>query len=153
MDEQKRESLNSAKVLLASARTGTLSVIDPGTGGAYGALVNVAVDGQYSPIVLVSSLSRHTQGLLKNPAASVMVHAELPQEGDPLTQLRATVTGAFHRTEDADIRKAYLARHPYAESYADFGDFSFWRMAGEKVYVVAGFGRVYSFDFADILMT
>jgi heme iron utilization protein len=147
MDEQKSESLRATKALLAGVRTGTLSVSDPETGGAYGALVNVAVDGQFAPIVLVSSLSRHTQGLLKNPVASLMVHGELPKSSDPLTGLRTTVTGPFLKSKDAEIRAIFLARHPYAAMYADFGDFSFWQMQPEKIYIVAGFGRVYDFDF------
>ena len=151
MDGQKRESLSAAKALLAKVRTGTLSVIDPEAGGAYGALVNVAVAGQLTPVILVSTLSRHTQGILKNPLASLMVHGDLPQDGDPLTQLRATITGRFQKSDDGSVRAAYLTHHPYAAMYADFGDFSFWRMQPEKIFIVAGFGRVHSFDFADLL--
>jgi len=67
-----------------------------------------------------------------------------------LTQLRATVTGTFQKSSEPNIRSAYLAHHPYAITYADFGDFSFWQMRPDKIYVVAGFGRVYSFDFEAI---
>jgi heme iron utilization protein len=147
MDDQKQISLQQAKVMLAAARTATLSVIDPDTGGPFGALVNVAVDAKSCPIVLTSTLSRHTQGLLKDSRASIMVQGEIPLDRDPLTEMRMTVTGTFAKSEDPGVRKTYLARHPYAELYADFGDFAFWHMVPDKLYVVAGFGRVYNYDF------
>ena len=151
MDDQKQLSLLEAKVMLVAARTAALSVIDPETGGPFGALVNVAVDRQSCPIVLTSTLSRHTQGLLKDARASIMVQSEIPLDRDPLTEMRMTITGTFAKSEEANVRKTYLARHPYAELYADFGDFAFWRMTPAKLYIVAGFGRVYSCDFEALL--
>jgi heme iron utilization protein len=150
VDETKRESLIAAKTMLVAARTATLSVLDPETGGPFGALVNVAVDQELRPIVLTSTLSRHTQGLLKDARASIMVQGVIPDDHDPLTEMRLTATGTFVATEDVDVRKCYLARHPYAEIYVDFGDFGFWHMLPEKLFVVAGFGRVYSCDFTAI---
>ncbi len=147
MDEQKQMSLRQAKTMLAAARTATLSVIDSDTGGPFGALVNVAVDEALQPIILTSTLSRHTQGLLKDTRASIMVQGEIPLDHDPLMEMRLTVTGQFQKSENMGLRKAYLERHPYAELYADFGDFAFWHMTPAKLYVVAGFGRVYSYDF------
>ncbi len=153
MDETKRESLVAAKAMLTAARTATLSVIDPETGGPFGALVNVAVDDGLRPIILTSTLSRHTQGLLKDGRGSIMVQGVIPEDRDPLTEMRLTVTGAFAASEEVDVRKCYLARHTYAELYVDFGDFGFWHMVPEKLYVVAGFGRVYSFDFDTVMKT
>lgn len=150
MDDVKRDSLKAAKAMLANARTATLSVVDPETGAPFGALVNVAVDANLNPIILTSTLSRHTQGLLKDARGSLMVQGVIPLDRDPLTEMRLTVTGTFVASEDAEVRSVYLHRHPYAEMYADFGDFGFWHMAPEKLYVVAGFGRVYSFDMNDV---
>jgi heme iron utilization protein len=150
MDETKRESLVAAKAMLAAARTATVSVIDPETGGPFGALVNVAVDEALNPIILTSTLSRHTQGLLKDARASIMVQGVIPEDRDPLTEMRLTVTGQFQAAANADVRSCYLNRHPYAELYADFGDFRFWQMLPERLFVVAGFGRVYSFEFGEL---
>jgi heme iron utilization protein len=147
MDDQKQVSLAEAKVMLSVARTAALSVIDPDTGGPFGALVNVAIDGGMRPIILTSTLSRHTQGLMKDARASIMVQGEIPKDRDPLTEMRMTLTGRFTTSEEKAVRSTYLARHPYAELYADFGDFAFWHMTPENLYVVAGFGRVYSYDF------
>ena len=112
MDDVKRESLKAAKAMLAAARTAALSVVDPETGAPFGALVNVAVDADLNPIILTSSLSRHTQGLLKDARGSLVVQGVIPVDRDPLTEMRLTVTGTFVETENADVRSCYLMRHP-----------------------------------------
>jgi heme iron utilization protein len=137
------------KDVLAWAKTGTLSVVDFESGAPFGALVNVATDAQYLPIFMFSTLARHTKCLLADPRASLMV-MELPEEGDPLTGFRATITGALERAEQ-ELQPRYIAHHPYAELYAGFGDFGFWRMKPEKVYVVAGFGKIQSFEWGEVV--
>jgi heme iron utilization protein len=149
-DNGKLASLAESRAVWQHARTGSLSVLDYESGGPLGAFVNVAVTQTIQPIILTSKLSRHTQCLDRDGRASVMVTGELPQEGDPLTGFRATLTGSFARTDDPAIRKTYLTQHPYAELYAGFGDFGFWIMTTQKLYVVAGFGRVYNYDASEL---
>ena len=132
---------SEARLLLRRARTGTLASLNRDGGGPYASLVNVAADVQGRPILLVSTLAWHTRNLLADGRASVMV-AELPAEGDALTGARMTVMGRFVQCADPAVRRRYLARHPAAELYADFGDFAFWRMEPEMVHAVAGFGRI-----------
>jgi heme iron utilization protein len=132
----------TVKTVLDRAKTGTLSVLDFETGAPFGALVNVATDEAGLPLFLFSRLARHTKSLLANPAASLLV-AELPNEGDALTGFRATITGLMAEVTTDSTR--YIAKHPYAEIYAGFGDFGFWRMTPEMVYVVGGFGKIQSF--------
>jgi heme iron utilization protein len=137
------------KAVLARAKTGTLSVIDFETGGPFGALVNVATNEVSHPLFLFSTLARHTKCLAADPRASLMI-AELPNEGDPLVGFRATITGHVNRLSGDHLRALYLAKHPYAETYIDFGDFNFWALKPEKVFVVGGFGRIQAFDASDI---
>lgn len=141
-----KDELKSA---LARAKTGTLSVIDFETGGPFGALVNVATDLSGMPLFLFSTLARHTKCLAADPRASLLI-AELPNEGDPLIGFRATIVGHAKHIQRSDLRTHYLAKHPYAETYIDFGDFSFWTLKPEKVFVVGGFSRIQSFDAEDI---
>lgn len=152
-NDQKKASLAEARDVWRAARTGTLSVLDFETGGPLGALVNVAVTATYAPIILTSTLSRHTQCLDRDGRASVMVTGLLPTEGDSLTGFRATLTGFFRRTTHTDISAIYLAQHPYADLYAGFGDFGFWLMNPEKLYIVAGFGRVYNYGASELVDT
>ena len=137
------------KSVLAKVKTGTLSVIDFETSGPFGALVNVATDAHDQPIFLFSKLARHTKCLAADTRASLLV-SELPKDGDPLVGFRATITGHAQAITGAELRARYLAKHPYAETYIDFGDFSFWRLKPEKVFVVGGFGRIQAFDAAEI---
>ena len=137
------------KSILARAKTGTLSVIDFETGGPFGALVNVATDLSGKPLFLFSTLARHTKCLVADPRASLLI-SELPNEGDPLVGFRATITGQVMQVLDDHLRAHYLAKHPYAETYIDFGDFSFWTLKPEKVFVVGGFGRIQAFDASEI---
>ena len=134
---------------MARAKTGTLSVIDFETGGPFGALVNVATDGQSLPLFLLSKLARHTNCLLAHSQASLLV-SELPSVGDPLVGFRATITGHAEQIVGGQLRALYLTKHPYAETYIDFGDFSFWILKPEKVFIVGGFGRIQAFEAAHI---
>jgi heme iron utilization protein len=140
---------NDILALLQNAKTGALSVIDFETKGPFAALVNVASDKNALPIFLFSNLARHTKSLLANNRASLLV-ANLPEQGDPLTGLRATIVGHMVQVHDSQLRPAYLAKHPYAETYIDFGDFNFWQLTPERVFVVAGFGRIHAYDAAEI---
>lgn len=137
------------KAVLARGKTGTLSVIDFETGGPFGALVNVATDLSGMPLFLFSTLARHTKCLAADPRASLLV-SELPNEGDPLVGFRATITGHAEQVSGDHLRAQYLAKHPYSETYIDFGDFSFWTLQPEKVFVVGGFGRIQAFDASEI---
>lgn len=130
-----------ARRLLRRARTGTLASLNAEGGAPYASLVNVATDVMGRPLILVSTLDRHTRNLLADGRASLLV-AEPPPEGDALTGPRVTVMGRFVRAEDEAARRRYLSRHPQASFYAGFGDFSFWRMEPETAHAVAGFGRI-----------
>ncbi len=132
---------DAMRQLIRRAKTCTLSTLRPPDGMPYGALANIATDVMGLPIVLISRLAWHTQNLLGDPRASVLV-AELPETGDPLVGQRVTVLGRFEQADDADIRRRYLAQHPQAAMYADFPDFSFWRMTPASLHGVAGFGRI-----------
>ncbi len=41
----------------------------------------------------------------------------------------------------AALKARFLARHPESALYADFADFSFWRVAMEQAHLTGGFGR------------
>ncbi|MGQ0484495.1 MAG: HugZ family pyridoxamine 5'-phosphate oxidase [Hyphomicrobiales bacterium] len=130
-----------ARLLLRRALTATIASLDRGGGGAYASLANVASDVDGAPIVLISKLAWHTQNLMADGRGSLMV-AELPEVGDALTGQRVTVMGHWREAAEPRLRRRYLARHPGAELYVDFGDFSFWRLTPQVIHAVAGFGRI-----------
>jgi heme iron utilization protein len=134
--------------LLRRAKTCSLSTLDA-SGGPYGSVASIATDVAGHPLILISRLAVHTQNLLADPRASVLV-SELPASGDPLTGPRITVMGRFTQTDDRAVKRRYLARHPGAAFYAEFTDFSFWRMEPKSIHGVAGFGRISTLSPADV---
>ncbi len=143
-----------AKTLLRVRRSGTLATIDRNTGHPFASLVNVAADIDGSPVILTSRLSTHTANLEADARASVLL-AETGK-GDPLAHPRLTVLGTFSAverggTDDARVRRRFLARHPKAEFYAGFGDFAFWRMTVASAHLNGGFARAADLAAADVL--
>lgn len=141
MSERRSFTGGEARNLLRRARTATLGTVGRGTGIPYASLVNVATDVRGWPVILVSILAWHTQNLLEDPRASLMV-AEVPPSGDALTGARVTLLGRFVKVAPGEVSRRYLARHPAAELYAGFGDFAFWRLEPLEAHAVAGFGRI-----------
>ena len=151
MTTPKQQAETATKALLQQAGTAALSVIDVRDGAAFVTLVNVAVDGLLRPLLLTSALSHHTQCLKANPRGSLLVHGPLPEGQDPLTVLRVTLSGLFSPVAHGDVGSLFLARHPYAETYAGFGDFGYWQMQPEQAHIIAGFGRAYRVNFKDVV--
>src|ERR1044072_1765430 len=142
------------KTLLRSIRAGTLGTLDRNTGHPFASLVTVATDVDGSPVILVSRLSTHTANLEADGRASVLLAQS--GKGDPLAHPRLTVLGVFARVEkgsaeEARVRRRFLARHPKAELYAGFGDFSFWRMSVASAHLNGGFARAADLKAADVL--
>ncbi|WP_415020334.1 pyridoxamine 5'-phosphate oxidase family protein [Aestuariivirga sp.] len=153
MESPKRDGMAAAQRLLRAGGTGALAVLEPGAGSPMVTMVNTAVDSGLRPVILISNLSLHTRCLMADPRASLMLHDIFPADGDPQTALRVTLSGRFEKLaepEEEEAAKAFLTRHPYAELYAGFGDFAFWRLAAEQAHIVAGFGRAYDVRFVDL---
>ena len=128
-----------AKHLLRRIRSGALASLDRASGHPFASLVTVATDLDGSPLLLMSRLAAHTQNLEADPRASLLL-AE-GGKGDPLAHPRLTVMGRTERTGEPRVRARFLARHPKARLYADFADFSFWRLTIEGGHLNGGFAR------------
>jgi heme iron utilization protein len=128
-----------AKHLLRTIRAGALATLDHEAGFPFASLVTVATDCDGSPLLLMSGLAAHTGNLDRDPRASILLAQG--GKGDPLAHPRLTVIGQVARTEEPRIRSRFLARHPKANLYAGFGDFSFWRMEMTGAHLNGGFGR------------
>ncbi len=101
-----------------------------------------ALDDQANPIFLISTMAMHTQNLLADPRASLLV-TQPDAGGDPLGASRVTLMGnvlSVRETDVAEARKLYLARHADSKHWVDYKDFSFYQMSVVDVYYVGGFG-------------
>jgi putative heme iron utilization protein len=94
-----------------------------------------------SPLFLISGMAIHTQNLLADPRASLLV-MQSGSGSDPLGSPRATLLGTVRRIADPTepLRAAYLDRHPSARHWIGFSDFSFFQLEVTQLYFVGGFG-------------
>ena len=132
-----------ARSLLRRSRQGALATLMAGSGDPYCSLVNVASHPDVSPILLILRLAVHTKNLLGDARVSLMLDERA--EGDPLEGARIMLAGRAEQTAGSDleiVRRRYLNAHPSAEAFADFNDFSFFRIQPDGMHLVAGFGRI-----------
>lgn len=127
-----------ARKLVRGARIGTLATVAQGQ--PFASLVTPATAPDLSLLLLLSDLSEHTRHLREDPRCAILV-AGTPESANPQTTPRVTLTGRAEPIDDPSLRARYLAVHPYAALYADFGDFHLWRMSPEAALYVGGFGR------------
>ena len=140
------DAIALAARLLRSARHGTLAVLEAGGGHPLASRTAFACDTDGAPIILVSRLAAHTAALEADPRCSLLVGE--PGSGDPLAYPRMTLIGRARplergAAEGARARERFLAAHPKSALYADFADFSFWRIAIERASLNGGFGRAW----------
>ena len=110
-------------------------------GFPFASVMPYALDRDGAPIFLISSMAIHTQNLVADPRASLLV-MQTGGGSDPLGLARATLLGNVRRIDDASdaIRSAYLERHPSSRHWISFSDFSFFQLDVTEIYFVGGFG-------------
>lgn len=133
-----------ARTLLARESIGTLSthsVRHPGW--PFGSVMPYALTADGSPVFLISGMAIHTQNVLADPRASLLV-MQSGNESDPLGMARVTLLGTVSRVDAVsdELRQAYLGRHPNAKHWIEYSDFGFFRLDVTQVYFVGGFGAM-----------
>ena len=128
--DARAEGIADAKRLMRTARTGALATLEE-DGAPLSTLVGVASDFDGSPLFLMSTLSRHTRNLARDPRASLLLTGE-HQRGDPLNHPRLTLNGRIEASEDKRAKGRYLRRNPKARLYAGFGDFAIFHLGVDE---------------------
>ena len=147
-----RGEAERARRLLRAVPKAALGTILRAAGGRpYVSLVSVATAHDGAPLLLLSDLADHVKNLEADDRVSLLLDGTGEVE-DPLAGERVSLVGRLARTDRASDRARYLARHPAAALYADFGDFAFYRMSVERAHLVGGFGRIHWLDGADLLV-
>src|SRR4051794_25630884 len=132
-----------ARELLGEGGAATLATL-ASDGGPFASYVVTAPAEDGTPLMLLSRLAVHTKNLERDPRASLLFVREPPAGAESMTAVRLTLTGRCARDDDAKARARYVARHPDAERYAGFADFSLFRFEIAAGHLVAGFGRIVS---------
>lgn len=142
-----------ARALLGAGGAGALATLDA-SGAPLATLVTYAPDGALCPLLLLSALSAHTQNLMRDARASLLITS--PQEkGDPLAHPRLTIVGTARMldkaTDDyAQNRARFLAHQPKAKLYMDFADFALWRLMPSMLHYNGGFGAAAPLTVQDV---
>lgn len=127
-----------ARKIMRAARTATLATQRDGQ--PFASLVTPACAPDLAPLLWLSTLSEHTRQLLREPRCALLFTGAAA-ETNPQTAPRVTLTGIAERLEDPALKARWLARHPYAATYAEFGDFALWRVVPGGALMVGGFAR------------
>lgn len=131
-----------ARTLLASEHLGTLATQSQRhPGWPFASVMPYALADDAAPIFLISGMAIHTQNLLADPRASLLV-MQSGGDADPLGAARVTLLGNASRMAGPReaLRALYLQRHPSAKHWIEYSDFSFFRLDVTDAYFVGGFG-------------
>ncbi len=138
-----------ARRLLRTARFGALATLDTASGTPVASRVAVATEIDGTPLILISMLAGHTAALLSDPRCCLMIGE--PGKGDPLAHPRMSVRCEAQRLDRQNddgrhAQRRYLNRHPKSSLYADFADFSYFRLRVHSASLNGGFGRAHALD-------
>jgi hypothetical protein len=131
----------ASRHLVRTALKAALATLDRATGHPYASLILLATEPAGAPVFLISRLALHTRNLEQDPRASILVDGT-GGLGDPLTGGRLTVTGVARPSASPTALRRFLARHPSAEGYASFADFSVYELEIARGHYIGGFGRI-----------
>ncbi len=140
-----------ARCLLRAAASATLATQTDGQ--PFAALVTPSMAPDLTPLLLISSLSEHTRHLRAEPRCALAVTGAAVGP-NPQTAPRVTLTGMAEPVPEDEVpalKSRWLAKHPYAAFYADFGDFALWRIRPGGALLVGGFARATRIKVADLL--
>ena len=130
-----------SRTLVAATKIASLSTLTA-DGFPYGSVASYAADDAGAPVILISEMAEHTVNARGDDRASMLI-VDSAGDGDPLGRARLTLVGRLKVLEDPGaLRNLYLETHPYAAYYADFTDFSFWRLDVAQCRYVGGFGHM-----------
>lgn len=132
-----------ARTLVHLGRIGSLSTLSQKRPGwPFGSVMPYGLDQLGRPSFLISTMAMHTQNILGDSRASLLViHPDAG--GDPLAAARVTLMGTTSKVSEEEVKQVrdlYLTRNENAKYWVDFSDFNFYRMAVVDLYYVGGFG-------------
>lgn len=147
----KEEAIVEARRLARAARSGTLATVQEGQ--PFASLVTPCPAPDLSPLLWLSSLSAHSRHLRAEPRCALMLEGAATGR-NPQTTPRVTLlaeAAPVPAEAATEFKQRFIARHPYASLYADFADFTLWRLSITGAHLVGGFARAFRLRAADLL--
>jgi heme iron utilization protein len=130
----------TARALLAKSKHGVLSTNDA-KGFPYSSLVDIARLENGNILMLLSDLAEHTQNAKRDAKVSLLIAEDWISE-QKLSKARANFFGALSKVDKAAHQQTYSNAQPKADMYFSFADFHMYELQIERVYVIAGFGKM-----------
>ncbi len=138
MADTEDSPLWATRRLLRAARSASLA--SSASGQPFASLVTPTCMPNLDVLLFLSDLSEHTRHLRADARCSLLL-CGAAASANPQTAPRVSLTGLAEAIEDPAAKARYLAIHPYASLYAEFADFSIWRIRPMAALFVGGFAR------------
>jgi heme iron utilization protein len=119
-------------------------------GHPYASLVLTATEPDGTPIFLISRLALHTKNLLADARASLLIDGT-GELGNAMTGARLTLIGHARPLTSSTAMPRFIARHPSAQAYAAFSDFSPYALHIIRGHYIGGFGKIVDLPASDLL--
>ena len=141
--------------LLTDERVAALAILVEGK--PFAGLVPFAMtaDGM-AALIHASQLARHSRGLGAGaPFALLVYQADIEPETNPAQLPRVTLEGSVAQiARDSDeydaAKQIYLEKFPKSEITFQLGDFTLYRLEVEMIRFVAGFGKAFDVEPAEL---
>lgn len=149
---EKKQSIDAARELLAQTRAAALGSINS-DGSPLVTLVAIATTEDGAPLLLLSQIAAHTQNLLREPRASLLLEGK-SNDPDPMTAPRLSLNGQIVALDEDQIISAkprFIEKHPGSVAYDTELDFHYYRLAIESARFNQGFGRFRKLGPGDLL--
>lgn len=130
----------TASNLLAKSKHGVLSTNDQ-QGFPYSSLVDIAPIENGNILMLLSDLAEHTQNAKRDSKVSLLIAQDWISE-QKLAKARVTFFGTLSKADKQAHQQTYLSAQPKTEMYFSFADFHMFELSVERIYVIAGFGKM-----------
>lgn len=110
-------------------------------------LAQVAFDG-ITPLILMSDMTDHTRNIVNDNRVSLLIDGTT---GDNrMNSARVALMGEAKIVDKQEYRDVFLAQHPKAKTYFDFGDFRLYAVEILYARLNAGFGLAFWLDGSEL---
>jgi len=154
MDAESREILSD---IVRTSRTAALGTLRDGA--PLVSMVLYATSHDFTSFYFhISRLALHTQALLHDPRAALMIAGTDRDDRDPQTIPRVSLQGTVHEVPATDagydrIKSLYLAKNLQSAFNFELGDFGLFHFEADTARYVAGFGRIFDLTAEDFRRT
>lgn len=150
---QRERALEDARRLLHTHADGVLSTQSSDMPGyPFGSVMPFCLDRNGMPIIHTASIAQHSRNMRHDPKVSLIVFDRGAPDLQSAGRLTLLSEASPLEDDDEDARERYYRYFPDARDFNATHDFTFWRLAPRRLRYIGGFGLIYWFTPADLLI-